>query len=362
MPPPPPHFVRLPLLALLAVLATGCGRPSGSNKALPGSDATTALGAPSSASLGSVGPSSATAPHGSANGVSAPPSFLRLAAAARGPIAVRGYPHPVRNGIDDAFSYMGFSKDGAFFAYCGIFGGGEPVLSCTLQDRAGRKSSREGSGAHAFVRYNGLSEIRGTSRLSADDKPAPLVGTWSSPDITLDVLRLQGDAKTGHFVRVGGGVAGESSVYPITLTTATPSPELPPQFAVMNGMAISPDGNEIGMVAHFLASANSDSFVVRRMTLGALASVIYNDTGFRHHQNGDFAGSAALFEKAVFADPDADLAAYNLACAWTRTGDTRAKEALAYAIVRDPRVKTRAQKDADFARVRAEDWFTPLVQ
>jgi hypothetical protein len=130
----------------------------------------------------------------------------------------------------------------------------------------------------------------------------------------------------------------------------------------MNGMAVSPDGKELGVVAHFHACEYCESFDVRRIPLTVLAASIYNDTGFRAHRKRDFARSSSLFAKAVAADPSHKLAQYNYACALAQLGDVRAKDALAAAIAKDPSAKTRARSDEDFAKVKTEAWFVDLVK
>jgi Flp pilus assembly protein TadD len=99
------------------------------------------------------------------------------------------------------------------------------------------------------------------------------------------------------------------------------------------------------------------------MTTGALASHIYNDTGFRLHQKKDYAGSRDLFLKAAWADPRAPLPPYNLACAYALLGDeANAEKALDLAIaVGGDKVKARAKKDSDFAKVTGAKWFQALT-
>jgi hypothetical protein len=344
-------MIRQSSILLVALATAACDR-----SAAPTPSATDAASASPPPVVASVAPKNSPES----------PSFVRAPARASGPIVVRGYPHAIRNGMNDAATHVGFSKDGSLFGYCGIFGGGDPVLTCTLRDRAGRVSGREGKEAQAFVRDNGLVEIKGPEAAPLDAKPPPISGTWSFADITLDVARIEAverkDADlTPAFVRVGGAVSGEAPVHPLSLSN-NPVPAAPPHFAVMNGMALSPDGSEIGMVAHFFACEYCDSFVIERMPLGKLAALVYNDSGFRHHKKGEFAASAALFEKAVAADPQAKLPPYNLACAWARTGEPRAEDALARAIERDPTAKAKAQKDPDFDSVRTAPWFTVLVK
>ena len=99
------------------------------------------------------------------------------------------------------------------------------------------------------------------------------------------------------------------------------------------------------------------------MTFQKLAGHVFNDTGFRLHQKKDYAGSRDLFLKAAWADPRAPLPPYNLACAYALLGDeTNAEKALRLAIaVGGDKVKARAKKDADFAKVLGAKWFQTLT-
>lgn len=284
------------------------------------------------------------------------------------PIAVRGYPHEIRTGMNDPATYVGWTKDGALFGWCGTQGG-RPTFVCELVDRDGKtttKSDVSGDDLDPkkqkaildWLRENGISEI-GEKKL-----PPPLVGTWSASfaDITLDVVRVEATDKAPAHVRLGGAVDAEPAVHPFVLTK-NPVPAAPPHFAVMNGMALSPDGKELGVVAHFHACEYCESFEVQRIPLTLLAASVYNDTGYRTHRKSDFARSAALFEKAVAADASHKLAQYNYACALAQLGDTgRAKAALAAAVAKDPSAKARARTDKDFAKVKSEAWFAELVR
>lgn len=283
------------------------------------------------------------------------------------PIRVRGYPHVIRTGMNDPATYVGWTKDGALFGWCGVQGG-RPTFVCELVDKDGkttRKTDESGDDLDPkkkkaildWLRDNGIADL-GDAKM-----PPPLAGTWpaSFGDITLDVARVEARDKAPALVRLGGSVGNEPPVHPFVLTK-NPVPAAPPHFAAMNGMALSPDGKELGVVAHFHACEYCSSFDVRRIPLTMLAASIYNDTGFRAHQKGDYARSAALFEKAVAADPSHELAQYNYACALARLGDARAKDALASAIAKDPSAKARARTDEDFAKVRSEPWFVELVR
>lgn len=289
------------------------------------------------------------------------------------PIVVRGYPHPIRNGMNDPAQYVGWSKDGATFGYCVTGGGRDPqVTTCELVDAAGKVTRMDSETNHEFdpkkkkqiddwLKANAIPEIELTPDF-ASTKPPPLAGTWPFiTDITLEVDRPAPPEGKAAVVRVGGSVGGEPPVYPISLSS-TADKAAPPHFAAMNGMSVSPNGHEIGMVATFFACEYCDSFSVKRMPLASLASSIYNDTGFRAHQAGDFAKSARLFRRAVLADPDAKLPPYNLACALAQLRDERTKAALAAAIAKDPSAKARAKTDKDFDKVRSEPWFAELVR
>jgi hypothetical protein len=269
--------------------------------------------------------------------------------------------------MNDPASYVGFTKDGAFFGWCGVQGG-RPTFMCELVDRDGKTSTKNDvSGEDLdpkkrkaivdWLRENGISEI------AIDTLPPPLVGSWPAAfgDITLDVARIAASDNAPALVRLGGSVGDAPAVYPFVLTK-NPVPGAPPHYAVMNGMALSPDGKELGVVAHFHACEYCETFDTKRIPLTMLAASIYNDTGFRTHQKGDFARSAALFEKAVSADPSHKLASYNHACALAQLGDPKAKDALAAAVAKDPSAKTRARSDKDFAKVKSEPWFVDVVR
>jgi hypothetical protein len=107
-----------------------------------------------------------------------------------------------------------------------------------------------------------------------------------------------------------------------------------------------------------------NSMLIERVSHTKLASLIFNDTGFRRHQKNDFAGSRDLFLKATWANPQAPLPPYNLACAYAQLKDeANAEKALKLAIaVGGEKVKARAKKDADFKGVSGAKWFTALTK
>ncbi|CAN5763495.1 hypothetical protein BH09MYX1_BH09MYX1_14880 [soil metagenome] len=136
----------------------------------------------------------------------------------------------------------------------------------------------------------------------------------------------------------------------------------PPVLAYVN---VTKDGREIGVVAVASGSMWFEAGAVGRMNASAFAAKIYDDTGMRRQKAQDFTGAAIWFEKAESAKPDESLYSYDLACAWAKAKDPRAKDALDRAITRAgsgaAAMKARAQKDADFDAVRADPWFASLV-
>ena len=361
----------------LVMMLPGCGSPAtpkltvapaGAISGLARGGKTLAAGAPP-ASPASPAPSTSLGP--AAFGLAVP------AARAPGPIVVRGYPHGISNGMNDPAHAVGFSADGAEYGYCAEIAARDPPFSfCETLTREGttvRRSSdeRESFDAakkralDAWIRDAKLTTI--PEGIDVTPVAPKLTGTWAYPDIELAVMRVaasqkdSGDVVHPAFLRVGGAVAGEPPVYPVSLITG----ELHngAHFVAMNDLSLSPDGSEIGMVGHFFACEWCDAFVVKRMKVGALASLVYNDTGMRHHEKLEWTEAAALFLAAGTADPGAALPPYNLACALARLGDEAgAEKALRWAIATGKDVKRRATKDADFAAVKDHPWFLALVR
>ncbi|MCA9583845.1 MAG: hypothetical protein KC657_00635 [Myxococcales bacterium] len=374
-------------VCLVALTAAAC-RPSGPPSA---STPDGPVASPQSAPAASTSPPSPTSaaattppPAAPAPAVEAALTPLAPPALAAGPIVVKGYPHPIRNGMNDPAQWFGWSRDGALFGYCAEGGGADvPRVQCDLTRRDGSvdaRSSYDAAGFHVaakkaeierFVREERFADIK-LDREPQKVVPPALAGAWAFTDIELSVMRVAATESKSDpsgfsapaVVRVGGVVSGEPAVYPITLASEGKLATVAvPHFAVMNGMAISPDGAEIGMVGHFFACEYCDSFSVKRMPLGALAARVYNDAGFARHKKKEWARAAELFAKAAFADPQAKLPPYNLACALARQGDARAAAALEVAISRGGgAVRDRAKKDADFDGVRTAPWFAALVK
>jgi tetratricopeptide (TPR) repeat protein len=190
----------------------------------------------------------------------------------------------------------------------------------------------------------------------SERRPPPLKASWPyAKDIVVVVV-------DGTPLKVGGYVRGQEPVHPITLNVKSKTPAVT-YDGRWNAIVASPDESEIAFIGHFFCMEWCNEIVITRLTPGELASAIYNDTGFRLHQKKDYAGSRDLFLKAAWANPRAPLPPYNLACAYALLGDeANAEKALKLAIaIGGDKVKPRAQKDADFTKVRDAKWFTTLT-
>ena len=283
-----------------------------------------------------------------------------------------GYPASIATGMNDPADVVGFTADGSEYGYCASIEAREPpTTTCkTLQrdgtskvrstdDESGQYSTARATSLDAWMKASGMAKIATTTN-PLERRARPVTGSWPFSDITVSVNPVPGDgANTNAVLRVGGAVNGEPPVYPVTLRAKNN----PPHHTVWtNDLALSPDGSELGVVGGFFCMEWCNDFVVYRARVGAFASLVYNETGLRHHQKGDYARAAELFLAATWDDEHAKLPPYNLACAWARLGDPRAKDALWLAIQRDPSAKSRAVKDDDFAKVRSEAWFHSLTE
>ncbi|MBN9160329.1 MAG: tetratricopeptide repeat protein [Myxococcales bacterium] len=300
---------------------------------------------------------------------------------APGPIRAVGYPVRIRMGANDPAHRVGFTRDGRWFGYCNT-DGGLGATHCAFVDGAGERrtmSTRE-EAERGNLQGPQLAELN--AWLAANEVPAvkerglettgpELGGTWRyARDIQIHITASAGEVGADQNVvrqpvlRIGGQVTGHSPVYPYELTTKR-AVGTPVQFygVFPNGVALSPDGREIGVVAAWHGMEFAGDFATLRVSVDAFAARVYDDTGSRLLERGDLAGAQELFSKATSADPSFALAPYNLARAYAKTGDGRAEIALGMAIARGGRgVVERARADVDFDGVRTRPWFTALVK
>lgn len=297
-----------------------------------------------------------------------------------GPIRIGGYPTKIRSGANDPADYVGFTADGQLFGYCST-DGGLGATRCRFLDASGNAKEMSNVEEASAGNYDGptLREIRAWLRTHGvpavkerglDTTGPELSGSWRyARDIELRVTSIPGEEDAAGLavrqpaLRVGGRVAGDEAVYPFMLRTNV-GIGTPNVFygVVPNGIALSPDGTELGVLADWHGMEYAGAFEMLRVSADVFAARVYNDTGFRLHQRGDFAAAQALFLKATFADPTFALAPFNLACAYARSRDPRAAAALELAIARGgSSFVERARADHDFDGVRASPWFARLV-
>jgi len=300
---------------------------------------------------------------------------------APGPLVIKGYPTPVDAGMRDLATWIGYSKDDKQVIACGHMSpisadkGDEKGNTCFVHDG---KTTKElyvtENGDHRYVgaelgaaitalkegQSKDLTRTNGNSEIT----PPAVMTTWPyASDIQLDVTTIPPSEGSG-ILRVGGHYAKEEPVYSVSLAFR-PSTPMPGVMwdAVWNGILQNPSNTELAFIGHFFCMEWCNDLVIKRVRYDELASLVYNDTGFRHHQKKDYTASRDLFLKATWANPRAPLPPYNLACAYALLGDaTNSEKALKLAIaVAGDKVKARAKKDSDFKSVLSAPWFKALT-
>ncbi len=323
---------------VLALVATACvsARPSP---------------APSPTLSPTLSPAPSPTPSPPPTAAAWPPSLDVPTLPPPGPISAVGYPAGVRMCLPDPADHAGFTDTGEF-GYCAH----AMDWACEFVDAGGRRraESSAASGdspqedpakAHALEAWM-KSHLPALHVANCVVTPASLAGTWAYPDIIVHVStappRWQGDKLLSQpFVRLGGSVAGRAPAFPVTISPRRK--ELSYNTTELNELALSPDGSELGWVVHSYCGEWCNEFEVTRTPAARFASLVYNDSGFAAYRAGDLAKAKDLFLRAAYIDADAELPAYNLACAYARLGDPHAEAALALAIARGgDKVRARA--------------------
>jgi hypothetical protein len=356
---------------LLACLLAACASPRTPSTA--GREATVAP----KAAPGSVPPAATSRAAASLPAVDfGPPGAIRAV----------GYPVPIRTGANDPADRVGFSADGKWFGYCRT-DGGLGATHCSFVDASGvsremsnveeaKTGKLDGPKLREIEAWLAANRIPAVKERGLETTGPALAGTWKyAQDIELHVMSIAGEttrtASTGDervvrqpALRVGGAVKGHAAVYPYTLSTKDGVGTLRVFYGVRpNGLALSPDGAEIGVLAGWHGMEYAGDFVMLRGSADAFAARVYNATGLALHQRGDHASAREMFLKATFADSSFALAPYNLACAYAKLGDERARVALELAIARGgPAIAEHARADHDFDGVRSQSWFVALVE
>lgn len=300
------------------------------------------------------------------------------------PLRVEGYPTPLTVGMDDAAYDFGFLSDGKRYGYCQFdLCCADGYSYCEIMDEQGvhstlvanpdktplppdsGKSRISDAELRDFPKREGLQKFD----MSKKSPPPPTGNILFGDEITFVVREIppvMNDkvSKSGA-VQVGGKLDGEPPVF----VTFPPPDKFCSEcpyccFEVqLNHFAVSPSGEEVVFLIYAAASSHVSFVRPNRMRAVSLAALVFNDTGMVHHKKKEWARSAELFTRAVYADPSKELFAYNLACALAEQKDPRAEAALRHAIaVGGPAVKQRALADADFAGVKNEAWFVDATR
>lgn len=376
-----------PLVAALVVSACANGaKPPAAERAR--SSASTASNASTASTADGGAPLTPVASASASPSTEVLPGLPLPVSPKPGPLRVDGYPSRVDAANSDPASPFGFTRDGSQFAYC-MFDAccAEDMSRCTLTDASGKVTTLENTTSYAYLegpakaaaRRMTNEELRAFTRderllaLGPNTEaggrlpPAP-TGTWAfGGDMTLVVRAIaptegKGPDDEGHVpgsVKIGARIEGEREVFVVF-----PRPDFCVKFpqacyeAYLNGLALSPDGRDLGFLVFVRNPSHGSSFAAVRMPATAFAARVFNDTGMLHHTKKEWKRAGELFLRAVHADPTQERFAYNLACALAREKDARAEVALQHAVARGgDAVRTRARKDADFEAVRAEPWF-----
>lgn len=249
------------------------------------------------------------------------PSREAVGAPRSGPIRAVGYPAPIRMGVNDPAHHVGFTVDGELFGGCHT-DGGLGALHCAFVDRSGvwhRQTNAgeverglhdgpEGRAIGAWIAARGVPAVVEAGAATAGP---PLVGEWRyACDLALHITSRPGELDgAGRVLRqpallVGGRVGEELPVHPFVVTTDQGiGTEMALYGVVPNGVALSPDGRELGVLAHWYGMEFAGDFAVLRVRVDAFAARVYAATAERLRGRGDRAGALRMMEKARRADP-----------------------------------------------------------
>lgn len=212
-----------------------------------------------------------------------------------GPIAVRGYPTSVGSGFAAVALYGGFTRDGSELGVCWSDGGSDEMY-CRFVDRLGvartfsepfvyeRNDLPQGSIdplSEVAVwlereRIPRLQRMQGPDAAAWDLLAPPLTGSWSHPEITLEVREIPPVTGRGGVelspprLDLGGRIEGVAeAVFPYSYSPQ-PDPN-PAHFVRLNVLALSPDGRELGIVTHAPRMEYDSSYAFARIPVAELA-------------------------------------------------------------------------------------------
>lgn len=221
-----------------------------------------------------------------------------------GPVAIApGVPKFVLGMMDHSDEY-GWSKDGSTFGYCQT-DGGMGARHCGLWPRVGtpeRFDDIDMSKGEFDPKKNAAMAVRMKKLALSIAVPPP---TWAyARDIELVWIVIEGDSmatpERAGVLKVGGRVkgAGEPPAYVVSLseTSSVYYSQIHPE-----AIAVSPDGQMLGVMGHAFAGEFSDAFVVALIPTVRIAAAAYEEAARAHQQKGESAIAAELFRKAKAA-------------------------------------------------------------
>jgi len=258
----------------------------------------------------------------------------------------------------DHATVHGWASDSSELAYC-IEAEGTGAHECGFLKPGGKVEK-----VTDFDPAKGLDAAKTTaiqSRTAAKGYKSAATSWLYAPDLRLAwkaVGSTGAGGKSPGVLRAGAQVIGE------------PEPVLPVYLEAKDvigmhaeALAISPDGKYLGVISHGAGGEGNNQFGLRVIAVTTLVGQVYNDTALVHHKKGEYQRAAELFHKAVAADPANSLAPYNYACALAKLKHPSTEAALKAAIAAGgDKVKAKAAKDSDFADVKNEAWFAPLIK
>ncbi|WAS97382.1 TPR end-of-group domain-containing protein [Nannocystis punicea] len=369
-------MIRRRVLGAVVMVLLGC-RPQASATAAPEAVQTAAS---TSTAAGEAAPPAAV-PEAEAPASVGEPALPDAPAFAAGPFEVqlgKKRPVPASQAVrkhrgqemqDHAWA-AGWTADGAAFAYCTIVSG-EDCKLCTFVGMDGAKEELV-SGAQCWAGKTAtkLKESALRARL-AERGVAVRDGTWAhGGELVVTARELLGAPDAGGqargILKVGaarrdGTAAGEA--HEVVSCDSTKEGLYCQLEAHAEVLAQSPDGQTVAILSHTWAGEWSDTFQLALMPAGRLAAAAYQQQGLDALGRQDFAAAATAFVAATHADPSAWKGPYNLACAYARAGDERARPALRLAVERGGEaVRKKAATDKDLDGVRAQAWFAATLE
>jgi hypothetical protein len=345
---------------ILSLVACSKDKEAGSQPQASAAPAATGVAAPAavSAVAAVAALAAAAAPTTGAAAPAGDPLTGAVSFGPEGPVVVEPAIVLKKGEGGDHATVHGWAADGSELAYC-TEAEGTGAHECGFLKPGGKVEQ-----VSDFDPAKGIDEAKSKSihnRLVAKGYKAA-AQTWlyaSQLQLAWKAVASNGaGGKNPGVLRAGAQIIGE------------PEPVLPVYLEAKNvlgmhaeALALSPDGKYLGVISHGSGGEGNNQFDLRVIALPSLVGQVFNDTALAHHKKGEYQRSAELFHKAIAADPANTLAPYNYACALAKLKHPGTEAALKAAIaLGGDKVKAKAAKDSDFADVKNEAWFAPLLK